>query len=292
MYHKWLEAFHYVATENSFTKAAVRLQVGQPTISTHVRNLEEHFGVELFLRRRRKTLLTSAGENLYAITQDMFRHESEAVAYLNTIKNLDSGELNFSAVRPYDVMELIVALKARHPGIECSVSLATSENVVRDVLAFRSDIGIVSREFADDAIHSLFYRQHKVFVVVNKEHRLANRKKIRMTELEGEDMIVRTTSSTTQDVFDKAAESAGTNINPSFKMESREGMREAIIRNLGIGVVSETVYAPHPNIRPLTVMDADLFTRAYIICLAVRKNRPLIREFLTIAEKMAKPLKA
>lgn len=67
MYQKWLQAFHYVARENSFTKAASCLNVGQPTISTHVSHLEEYFGVELFLRQRRKILLTLAGENLYAI---------------------------------------------------------------------------------------------------------------------------------------------------------------------------------------------------------------------------------
>jgi len=292
MYQKWLQAFHYVARENSFTKAASCLNVGQPTISTHVSHLEEYFGVELFLRQRRKILLTLAGENLYAITQDIFRHKKEAIAYLNRIKNLNSGELNFSAARPYDVMELLVALRDKRPGIKYSVSLTTSENIIKDVLSFRADIGIVSRKFSDEAIHSVFYRQHKVFIVVHKNHRLANRNQIRLAELEGEEMIVRTTSSTTQEVFDQAAVSEGITIKPAFEMESREGMREAIIRGLGIGVVSETAFAPHKNIRPLTVIDADLYTRAYIVCLAVRKNRPLIREFLTMAGNMAKPLDA
>lgn len=64
MYQKWLEAFHHVARENSFTGAASHLNVGQPTISTHVSNLEGHFGVELFQRKGRAIHLTPAGETL------------------------------------------------------------------------------------------------------------------------------------------------------------------------------------------------------------------------------------
>lgn len=287
MYQKWLEAFHYVAREQSFTGAAARLNVGQPTVSTHVSNLEGHFGVELFHRKGRTIHLTSAGETLYAITHDIFGHEQEAIAYLNTIKNLDFGELKFSAVRPYDVMELLVALRARRPGIKCSVRLRASEEVVKDLLAFRADIGIVSRKFTYDEIHFVFYKRHRVFVVVHCGHRLADRSEISIKELDGEDMIVRTTSSTTQDAFDHAAEEAEITIRPVFEIESREGVREAVIRGLGIGVLSETVYAPHPDIRPLTVTDADIFTHAYIACLGARKNRPLIWEFLTLASSLA-----
>ena len=41
MYQKWLQAFHMVATTGGFTRAAEALNVGQPTVSTHVKALEE-----------------------------------------------------------------------------------------------------------------------------------------------------------------------------------------------------------------------------------------------------------
>ena len=46
LHHHWLAAFHAVAAAGGFTAAARRLNVGQPTVSTHVRALEDHFGVE------------------------------------------------------------------------------------------------------------------------------------------------------------------------------------------------------------------------------------------------------
>ncbi len=283
MYHKWLQAFHYVVELGSFTDAAAHLHVGQPTISTHVGTLEKHFGVQLLHRRKRQIQLTPEGENLYAITSDIFGHEQEAIDYLRSLKTLGAGELKFCAVRPYDVMELLVALRKRWPGIKCSVQLRSSESIVDDLKQFHSDIGIVSREFDDPEVHSLFYRRHKVFVVVNRTHRLADRRHVRLADLDGEDMVVRTARSTTQAAFDHAAAEAGITISPVFEMDSREGVREAVIRNMGIGVISETVYAPHDDIRPLAVDDADIFTRAFIVCLASRKNRPLIKDFLGLA---------
>ena len=131
MYQKWLEAFHHVADEGSFTRAAQKLNVGQPTISSHVGNLEARFGVELFHRKGRSIRLTAAGRTLHRITRDLHGHTLEAIAFLDAAKNLETGELRFSAVGPYDVMELLVAFRAQRPGIKCSVRLGLIEDVLR-----------------------------------------------------------------------------------------------------------------------------------------------------------------
>ena len=287
MYQKWLEAFHHVAAEGSFTRAAQNLNVGQPTISSHVGNLEARFGVELFHRKGRSIRLTSAGRTLHRITHDLHGHTQEAIAFLDAAKNLEIGELRFSAVGPYDVMELLVAFREQRSSIKCSVRLGLIEDVLNDLEEFKADIGFVGRDCADDTIHSVFYNRHRIFVVVNRRHRLARRRSIRLKELEGEDMIVRTASSTTQAAFNSAATKRGVTPEPVFEIESREGLREAIIRGLGIGVISETEFAPHPELRPLLVTDSEMFTRAYIICLKSRRNRPLIQDFLQLAASIA-----
>jgi DNA-binding transcriptional LysR family regulator len=136
-------------------------------------------------------------------------------------------------------------------------------------------------------VHSVFYNQHRVLIVFNRTHPLAGRETITMADLHGEPMIVRKSSSTTQAAFDKAASDAGVSITPAFEIESREGLREAIIRGLGIGVISETEFAPHPDLRALEVSDAKMFTRAYIACLKARENRPLISEFFALAKRLS-----
>ena len=77
-----LRAFHVVAQERSFTKAAGAAHVSQPTLSGQVKALEETYRVRLFERRGRGVQLTELGQNLHALTQRLFTIEGEAQALL------------------------------------------------------------------------------------------------------------------------------------------------------------------------------------------------------------------
>ena len=283
MYQKWLEAFHQVASQGSFTGAAHKLNVGQPTVSTHVSNLEGRFGVELFHRKGRSITLTAVGETLYAITHNLYCHEQEAIRFLTAARDLEVGELNLSAVGPHDVMELLAAYKDRRPGLKCTVRLGVIDEVLADLEDFRADIGIVGRDCGSETVHAMYYDQHNVLVVVNSTHRLAGRGEIRLADLHGEEMVVRSENSTTQQAFDEAAAAAGVAVERVFEIESREGLREAIVRGFGVGVISEREFGPHPDLRPLSVTDSEMFTRAYVTCLKSRRNRPLIQGYLRLA---------
>ena len=68
-----------------------------------------------------------------------------------------------------------------------------------------------------------------------------------------------------------------------MEINSREANREAVLRGFGAGVISETEFAPAPSIRTLRVTDAEMFTRAYLVCLAQRRSRPLIDTFFRTA---------
>ncbi len=183
-------------------------------------------------------------------------------------------------------MELLAAYKDRRPGLKCAVRLGVIDDVLADLDDFRADIGVIGRDCGSETVHAMFYNQHDVLVVVNSAHRLAGRGEIRLADLHGEEMVVRSRSSTTQQAFDEAAAAAGVAVERVLEIESREGLREAITRGLGIGVISRTEFAPHPLLHALAVTDADMHTRAYVVCLAARRNRPLIRDFFALAEEL------
>ncbi len=65
MNHSQLRAFHAVAAEGSFTKASTALRVAQPTLSGHVKALEEGYGVSLFRRGSRYVEITEFGSVLF-----------------------------------------------------------------------------------------------------------------------------------------------------------------------------------------------------------------------------------
>jgi aminoethylphosphonate catabolism LysR family transcriptional regulator len=286
MYQKWLQAFHTVASEGGFTAAARALNVSQPTISSHVKSLEDHFRVELFLRRGRRIQLTTVGESLLAITQGWYGQEAEAVGFLEAARDFRSGHLNASAVGPYDVMELMEAFHRRHGQLRLSVSLGDARDVRQRVLDFKADVAVLAHEETDPRFHSRFYNRHRVFVIVNAAHPWAGRTAIPMGDLDGQRMVLRTPGSSTRQAFDEARRRAGVGIEVVMEINSREAVREAVIRGLGIGVVSESEFAPHERLRPIPIAGAGFHVPAYVVCLAERRNRPLIKAFFETAEDL------
>src|SRR4030095_11995095 len=96
-----LRAFHAVASEASFTRAAAALHVTQPTLSAQVKALEESYGVLLFARRGRRTEPTELGRQLLAVTRRYFGLETEAEQLLAAHRALSGGALwGGAAARP------------------------------------------------------------------------------------------------------------------------------------------------------------------------------------------------
>jgi LysR family transcriptional regulator, low CO2-responsive transcriptional regulator len=287
MYEKWLKAFHMVATQGGFTAAARALNVGQPTISTHIKTLEDYFRVELFFRRGRSVELTDIGRQLLAITQGLYGHEAEAVSFLRTVGQNDRGRVRLGAVGPYDVIELVDAFRKRYPRIELAVNVAPRSQIVAGLTAYEIDVGVLADDIASPDFHSMLYSHHPVVVAVHRRHRLAGRKQIRLADLRDEEVVLRDAPSATRRAFDDALARAKVPINPIMVINSRESVREAIARGMGIGFVSAREFAPHPSIRLLRVADADISIGTYVACLSARRQRPLIAAVLDTAEAVA-----
>lgn len=283
MFQKWLEAFHTVAATGGFTRAAEALNVGQPTISTHVKSLEDYFRVELFHRRGRSVTLTPTGEALITITRGLYGHQEEALALLRATRDLEFGQLTLNAVGPFDVMEVLQVFRREHPRITTSVTVGFEDEILEGLRDFDYDVGVVGRQVDDPAFCCEFYNRHRVLVIVHSDHPLARRRTIRLKELKDCDMVLRPTFSTTRQTFDHALAETGINVNPVMEIDSREAAREAVMRGFGAGVVSETELAPSPSIRALRVSDADMFTQAFLVCRAERRDRPLIDAYFRTA---------
>ena len=286
MFQKWLEAFHTVATTGSFTRAAEVLHVGQPTISTHVKSLESYYHVELFYRRGRSVKLTPTGEDLVTVTRGLYGHYGEALALLEATRDLEIGQLALNAVGPFDVMEILQRFRQKHANVITNVAIGFEEEILEDLRDFVCDIGVIGRPIEQADMHCEFYNRHRVLVIAHENHPLANRETISIKELQGCDMVLRPKFSTTRQAFERALSQAGVSVNPVMEILSREAAREAVLRGFGVGIVSETEVAPSPAIRILQVSDAEMYTQAFMICLAERRDRPLIDAFLKTAEEI------
>jgi len=288
MRYSQLRAFHAVATAGGFTAAARTRRVSQPTLTAQVRALEREFGVELFFRRGRRIDLTEVGEGLLGITRRLLDDEAEAQTFLNERRELRTGHLRVGAVGPYHVTDMLAAFNRRYPGVYVSVAMGNSREVVQQLRDYRTEVAVLAHIDPDPALLAIEYRRHRVVIFVSPEHAFWHRRSIRIAELEGEPLIQREQGSTTRRALEAAL--AGAGVRPRVVMEigSREAIRFAVARGIGIGAVSEAEFVPDPRLRAVPVSDAEIYTYAHVVCLRERQNARLVRAFLDLLPALAR----
>jgi DNA-binding transcriptional LysR family regulator len=289
MYQRWLNAFHAVARTGGFTAAAKVLNIGQPTVSMHVSALEAQFGVELFHRRGRRVELTAIGRELLTITEGLFGREEEAVKLLRAAQARETGSLRIGAVRPLDAMEICARLLSEYPNLRLAVTLLSAPDILNGLLNFDFDAGIIGNPTDDPRFFSAFYKRYRINIIVQVDHPLAQRRSIRIRELEDHRVIQRTGGA-----FDRALKEAGVAIRPVLETTSLEGVVAAVIQGIGVGAISDSGLAGikgDPNLKVVPVSDLAMFTEAHVVCLAERRTRPLIAHFLQHADGSARSLR-
>lgn len=281
-----LRSFHAVARAGGFTGAAKLLHISQPTVTTQVRLLEDSYGVELFYRRGHTVRLTPLGEQLYAIAQRVFMLETDALHLLKDSGELKSGHLRVGAVGPFHVTEMLAEFNRRFPGVGVSVRVGNSADALAALLGYQTDVAVLAQVTDDPAFHSIPYSRHPVVIFVRQDHRFAGRQSIGIRELEGERMIFREAGSTTRKALDDALAKAGVTPQVAMEIGSREAVREAVIKGVGISAVSEVEYIADPALRMLRVHDAEIHTHAHVVCLKERRSARLVAAFLGIAAEL------
>jgi LysR family transcriptional regulator, low CO2-responsive transcriptional regulator len=285
MQYTRLRSFHAVATSGGFNAAAAAFNISQPTLSAQVGALEDEYGLELFVKKGRRRELSDSGRQLLAITTRLFAEEDEAVAFLEQSRELRQGKLSIGAVGPYHVTEMLAAFNRTYPGIDLAVKLGNSTDVLNDLLDYKSDVAVLAHIDEDARLLTIPYRRHPVALFVRKDHRLARSKSVKIAELEGEPLIIREFGSTTRRAFEQAL--AAKKIKPRKVMEigSREAIREAVIRGLGISYVSEAEFVADSSLRLIPIADAEIYTYAHVVVLRKRESSRIIRAFLDVVRQ-------
>jgi LysR family transcriptional regulator, low CO2-responsive transcriptional regulator len=289
MRYTQLRSFHAVALAGSFTKAAKQLHVSQPTLTTQVKAMEADYGVELFRRHSSGLELTDTGRDLLQITNRLFAQEKEAELLLKESKQLRTGHLRVGAVGPFHVTEMLVAFNERYPGIEVSVAIGNSRDTVRSLMEFRTDIAVLAYVDNDPKLLAWQYSKDKIAAFAHKDHPLAKRKRtIKLRDLSGQLMVMRERGSNTRRAIEAMLQT--TDVKPKIMMEigSREAVREAVARGIGIGTVSTAEFIPDPRLRLLPFADVDVYNYAHVVCLDERKGERLIGAFLGVVSELLK----
>jgi LysR family transcriptional regulator, low CO2-responsive transcriptional regulator len=285
-------AFLAVATEGSFTAAARRLNVSQPTITSQVGLIEKLYNVELFLRQGRGVRLTSAGSALLPILRRMFASFEEAIAYLEDFRGMRQGSLRVGSYGAFDVAALVARYRERFPTLTISVDFANSRTLAHKLLSYDLDVAVLDRIDPHPEFHVLPFRTPVLVAIAPKTAAWAGRKSITAEELKEHILIRREPGSATRAALDRLVGAADFPPHRLVQFGSREGVVNAVAEGVGLGVIFDDGGLPGHRVIRLAIVGAGISSKVDLVCLAERRTSQLIAGFLAISKEYLRDLPA
>lgn len=144
-----LEAFVYTVKYQSFSLAAQKLYLSQPTVSSHINNLEKELHTQLLKRTTKSLSVTPAGQTLYNYAAEILNLQQKAILELSD-KNQKLLHIGVSSVPSlYLLPELLSAYHQEMPDVRFRTSCSDSLDVIRKVTDGTCDIGLVGTKISD-----------------------------------------------------------------------------------------------------------------------------------------------
>lgn len=273
-------AFVAVAHHGSLSAAARALGVSQPSISTQIQTLERQSRLELFHRRGYRMSLSDAGHKLLPLAQKLIALESEAEFFLRDSGQLNQGTLKLGAVGPFHVIEMVAAYRHRYPGMQQSIRMGNSQQVLQDLSHYTTDVAVLAGLHRQEGLQALRYASHAIILFAPVHHPLAAFDSVPLRALHGVELLQREIGSTTRTALEAALRAAQVTPRTVIEIGSREAIREAVARGLGVGAVSEAEFIPDPRFKPVRIAGDPARTSTYVYVMRDRRDSALLRSFL------------
>ena len=281
-----------LAEELNFTRAAAAEHNAQPALSQQIRRLEDEAGVALVERTTRKVALTEAGELLVVRARRILSELEAARDELQALRGVDVGHVTIGAIHTMGPIDLSLALAAfheHHPGVTLTVREQHSEECAEQLRVDELDLAFLSVTERVES-HELAFHQlvsEELMLLLPREHALAGRDEVRMTELAHEHFISFRQGARLRELLFSAGRDA--HFEPRVTLESNEAarIRTLVARGLGVAILPESeATAPGADTVAARLVDPVLVRDITLAWRAGRRLAPATVAFLDLAREM------
>ncbi|HSV79396.1 MAG TPA: LysR family transcriptional regulator [Ramlibacter sp.] len=237
-----LKHFVALAEEMHFGRAAERLCLSQPALSTSIVRLEEDFGVRLFDRDNKGVRITAAGELMLRYARETINHADRTTRFSHALAAGQVGriEMGFSGTMlSRDLDGLIRDLHTDLPEIEFYLREITSQRQMELLRAGRLDAGLVSLTLPPVDLEHIELLEDQFVACLPAGHALAGRRAIDITELRDETFILqsRDRAPVMYDQLVSLCTSAGFHPRVAIEAEHLLSLATLVARGFGVGLV-------------------------------------------------------
>jgi DNA-binding transcriptional LysR family regulator len=238
-----IKTFIAVAEEGHFGRAAERLYIAQPALSSHVRRLERQLGAPLFDRSARPVRLTSAGEAFLEVARRVLRQVDEPTVATRRGEAAEAGGLGLGVHMPVaaPVLSVLLAHWSRlQPAVRPRLTSGRPDELVDLVRRRELDVALVDDAVVDRGLNSTIVLENQLVVVLPTDHPLAREDSVAFDSLARERFVTvaRRSSPTLHDRFIELCGAAGFTPEISLEVDDLELLPMAVVSGLGVGVAA------------------------------------------------------
>lgn len=257
-----LRYFVAVADVLSFTKAAEKLHLAQPSLTRQIHSLEEEIGVQLLSRSKNHVALTEEGRAFLVDARRLLTLAAESVAAVQRLSRGETGQLNIGYLSNFNfelLPKTLAAFREDFPHIALNLFDMTPAEQFRALEARKIDLGFVGLRppAATKDLQWECIARHKTIVAVPQKHPLAKKPSINLKDLKA--MFFVGMSEKTQPGFREwlceVCRPAGFTPRILQDAELEPGLMRFVAEGLGVTLAREQIKnLPHPGVvfRPLT----------------------------------------
>ncbi|MCK5543335.1 MAG: LysR family transcriptional regulator [Desulfobacterales bacterium] len=289
-----LTIFINVVEKKSFSLASKAINLSQPTVSSHIKDLEEYFECKLLDRLGREVIPTKSGEILYSYAKKIVSLTKEAeTAVFEFFGNIKGDFTLGGSTIPagYIIPRLIGPFSRQFPGVNISVLAGDTAQIIKMIENGEAEIGIVGASTNNAKITQEKLIDDEMKLIVPYSHKWADREEIDTDMLFEDPFLLREEGSGTWRSILLSMENA--KLDPtSFNIAARMGSTAAIIQGIlskaGISILSTIAVEDDittGRLKALTVKGLDLHRCFYIATHKKRTLSPIAKEFLSFLKQ-------
>lgn len=269
-----LNIFLVAAETLNFTQAAQLLHMSQPSVSQHIKSLEQHFDIALFERTGRQLQLSDAGESLLPLAREMVNQSVQIEEAMASLNGEIFGHLKVGcSTTPgkYILPQLLARFHNQHPAVRVTCQVSPQAMSIEMLCEGRVHFALSShshRQSCADAEFQLFMRD-PVMLIAPLDHPWSQRGQIDHEELFEANFILREEESGTYATVRDALDTVNFSIhdlNTLLTLGNSEAIALAVQEGLGVGFVSNTVVEGmrQPGIAVVEVRGLNICRDIYI----------------------------
>ena len=259
-----------VAEEKNFTKAANKLNLTQPAVSHQIKELEDEFQEQLFIRKKGDIIPTPIGDIVLNYARKFVAMHNKM---LDDIKHNHKINIKLGITHTAEsnkITEIIGSYLINNPGLSVTIITDTTNNLYKMVENYELDLAIVDNK-KNVKLNYLPLDTDYLVCVVNNNSPLAKKKIVTLKELKKENLILRLDSSYTRKLFESTLESINESIN-SFKiileLDNIETIKDLVRKDMGVSILAKNTCIDEVNRKKLTILPIEnlsMVRKNYII---------------------------